>query len=86
MLLAALVVGLFAAWVWGPRVGLTAAGVALGLFVAAWILPSLAVWIYLGVGLSSAGLAAYAVRKPRHPVTGKAFELGRMLVAKLRKR
>ena len=86
MLLAALVVGLFAAWVWGPRVGLSAAGVALGLFLAAWILPSLALYIYLGVGVSSAGLAAYAVRKPRHPVTAKAFELGRMLVERLKKR
>lgn len=85
MFLAALIVGAVTAWSYGPRKGLTAAGVALALFVVAALIPALTLYIYLAIGIGVAGLAALAPRRPQHPVTARAVELGKMALKRLRK-
>ncbi len=62
MLLAALIVGALAAYYLGVRAGVLAAGVSAALFVAADIVPAVAVWAYLAVGAGVLGICALGPR------------------------
>lgn len=56
MLIAALVVGLLTAYYFGLRPGMLAAGATAALFVVAMVVPAVAVWAYVTVGVGVAGL------------------------------
>jgi hypothetical protein len=86
MLLAALVCGLVTAYYFGPRPGVAAAVVALGLFLAAAIIPGAALAAYVAVGGGLAGVFALGARRPRDPVVGRAVDAGKVLLARLRRR
>ena len=85
MILAAVIVGLITAWSFGPRAGATAAATAFGLFVVAAIIPALAFYAYAVVGVGLAAVAAVAVRRPRHPLTGRVLSLGKAALRRGRK-
>ena len=85
MILAAVIVGLFTAWTYGPRAGATAAASAFGLFLVAAIIPALAFYAYTVVGVGVAAVAAMAVRRPRHRLTDRALSLGKAALRGWRK-
>ena len=62
MILASLLIGLLTAYYFGLRAGGTAAGVALGLFFLAAVVPSATILVY---GLVALGVAAVCVMGPR---------------------
>lgn len=77
MLLAALVIGLVAAYAYGPRTGVWAAGAALVLFVAAAMFPALLLPVYAAVGVGVAVLSSSAARRGPHARARQAFDLAR---------
>jgi hypothetical protein len=83
MLLAALVCGLVTAYYFGLRPGVTAALVALVLFLAAAIIPGAALVAYLAVGGGLAGVFALGSRRPRDPVVGRAIDASKQLVTRV---
>lgn len=62
MFLASLLIGLLTAYYFGLKAGGTAAGVALGLFLAAAVVPGATILVY---GLVALGVAAVCVIGPR---------------------
>ncbi len=79
MILAALIVGLVAAWSYGLRTGGLAAATTFGLFLLAAMFPALDLYVYATVGVGVAALSATAARRPRHPMVGRALTVLRRL-------
>lgn len=72
MILAAILCGLLAAYYFGLRAGYLAAGIAAGLFLVAWLIPSSAMIAY---GLVAAGVIGLCVFGPRLRKPGQGLEV-----------
>jgi hypothetical protein len=77
MFLAALVVGLVTAWSFGPRAGLAAAAVALGMFLIAAVVPGTGFVMYTLVAVAVAAIAFAGAGRPRHPAMARAITIAR---------
>ena len=86
MFLAALVIGLVTAYAYGPRIGMWAAGIALGLFVVALMVPSAALPVYAVVGVGVAATSSAAARRGPHVRARRALELAKGAWVRLRRR
>jgi hypothetical protein len=86
MILAALVVGAVTAFYYGLRPGALAAGVTFGVFLAAAVVPALALWAYLAVGGGVATVLALGPRRADPTHAARATRLLRRGVAVVRAR
>jgi hypothetical protein len=85
MIVAAILVGLLAAWYLGLRAGGIAACVSAGLFLLAMIAPKLAWPIYLIVG-AGVGILIFAGPRLAPPEDARVFRQGLRRVARLVRR
>lgn len=79
MFLASLVVGCVVAYAFGPKLGLRAAGVTLGVLVVAALIPPLKLYVHLLVAIGVGVAAAQAARKPPHAASKRALDMGKTM-------
>ena len=79
MLLAALVVGLLTAYVYGRRAGMWAAGATLALLVVAWMIPAVTLPVYAVIGVGTAATSSVAARRGPHVQAKKTVDAARAL-------
>jgi hypothetical protein len=83
MIIASVIVGLLVAYYFGLRAGMYAAGATAAAFLAAAIVPPLALWAYLAVGAGVVGVC-FVGPKLGKPPKGGVFQLGKKLVDRAR--
>ncbi len=86
MFIAALLVGGLTAFYFGIRPGAVAAGASLLAFLAAAIVPALALWAYVAVGTGVVGVLAIGPKRGNPTHAARATRIARRGMAALRAR
>lgn len=86
MLLAALIIGLIAAYYLGFRAGGIAAAAAAGLFIIAALIPGLSIIAYAAVAVGLVALFTIGPKRQRPPEVVRAVRWLRRMIALLKQR